>query len=335
MDKIDRRLLDLLQLHLSLTERPYQGLADSLDRSEEEVLRRLRRLKEEGILRQIGAIFDSGHLGYPSALVAFEIDPPLLDLVAYRLNAHPGISHNYARDHRYNLWFTLTVPQRKDLQVETARLASQVEAQDFLFLPAIAIFKIGVLLHLSREEEEGALPLRGPTAAKQQAGAAIRPLTSEEIQAVRALQTDLPLEPRPFELLARQEAMEEGELLACARSFLSQGIMRRFCGTLYHRQVGFLFNRLALWKVAEEEVQEVGRRMAAFQAVSHCYQRAAYPHWPYPLYTMFHAQTRREADGILQSLIEATGIREYLFLETTREYKKERVRYFQEDSDGA
>jgi DNA-binding Lrp family transcriptional regulator len=129
--------------------------------------------------------------------------------------------------------------------------------------------------------------------------------------------------------------MEEGELLACARSFLSQGIMRRFCGTLYHRQAGFLFNRLALWKVAEEEVQEAGWRMAAFPSVSHCYQRATYPHWPYPLYTMFHAQTREEADGILQCLIEATGIREYLLLETTREYKKERVRYFQEDLDGA
>jgi DNA-binding Lrp family transcriptional regulator len=335
MDKIDRRLLDLLQLHLPLTERPYQGLADSLDRSEEEVLRRLRRLKEEGILRQIGAIFDSSRLGYQSTLVAFEIDPPLLDLVAYRLNAHPGISHNYARDHRYNLWFTLTVPQSQDLRGETARLAAQVEAQDFLFLPALAIFKIGVLLNLSREEEEGALPLRSPTSAKQQAEAAIRPLTSTEIQVVRALQTDLPLEPCPFQILAQQEGMKEGELLERARSFLSQGIMRRFCGTLHHREAGFLFNRLALWQVAEGEVQEAGRRMAAFQSVSHCYQRAAYPHWPYSLYTMFHAQTGREADGILQSLVEATGIREYLLLETTREYKKERVQYFQEDSDGA
>jgi siroheme decarboxylase len=335
MDKIDRRLLDLLQLHLPLTERPYQGLADSLDRSEEEILRRLRRLKEEGILRQIGAIFDSSRLGYQSTLVAFEIDPPLLDLAAYRLNAHPGISHNYARDHRYNLWFTLTVSQNKDLRGETARLAGQVEAQDFLFLPALAIFKIGVLLNLSREEEEGTLPLRGPTSAKQQAEADIRPLTSTEIQAVRALQTDLPLEPCPFQILAQQEGMKEGELLELARSFLSQGIMRRFCGTLHHREAGFLFNRLALWQVAEGEVQEAGRRMAAFQSVSHCYQRAAYPHWPYPLYTMFHAQTRREADGILQSLVEATGIREYLLLETTREYKKERVQYFQEDSDGA
>ena len=336
MDKIDRRLLDLLQLHLPLTDRPYQGLADSLDLSEEEVLRRLRRLREEGILRQIGAIFDSSRLGYQSTLVAFEIDPPLLDLVAYRLNAHPGISHNYARDHRYNLWFTLTVPQSKDLRGETARLAGQVEAQDFLFLPALAIFKIGVHLSLSREEEEeGTLPLRGPTSEKQQAEAAIRPLTSAEIRAVRALQADLPLQLRPFQLLAGQEEMEESELLEFARSFLSEGIMRRFCGTLHHRQAGFLFNRLVLWKVAEEEVQEAGRRIAAFQTVSHCYQRAAYPHWPYPLYTMFHAQTRREADGILQSLVEATGIREYLLLETTREYKKERVQYFQEDSDGA
>jgi DNA-binding Lrp family transcriptional regulator len=336
VDRIDRRLLDLLQLHLPLTEHPYQDLGNSLGLSEEEVLHRLRRLREEGILRQIGAIFDSSRLGYQSTLVAFEIDPPLLDLMAYRLNAHPGISHNYARDHRYNLWFTLTVPRAMDLRGETARLASEVGAKDFLFLPAIAIFKIGVRLSLSREEEEeGAFSLGGPTSENRQAGESIQPLTSAEIRAVRALQDDLPLQPRPFQLLAEREEMEEGELLEFARSFLSRGIMRRFSGILYHRQAGFHFNRLALWQVAEEEVREAGRKMAAVQSVSHCYQRATYPHWPYPLYTMFHAQTRREADEILQSLVEATGIREYLLLETIREYKKERVQYFQEEIHGA
>lgn len=322
-----------MQVHIPLSERPYQGLGSSLGLSEEEVLERLRRLKGEGILRQIGAIFDSSRLGYHSTLVAFEIDPPSLDLVACRLNAHPGISHNYARDHRYNLWFTLTLPQSKDLREEAGLLASQLGAKDLLFLPAIAIFKIGVRLNLSQEEEGGTR--EDPISGERETTAATRSLSSAEIRAVRALQADLPLEARPFQLLAQQVEMEEKELLVLSRQFLAEGIMRRFAGTLYHRRAGFLHNFLALWKVPEGEVREVGRRMATFSAVSHCYQRPTYPHWPYSLYTMFHAKTEGEAEDILRSLIDATGLREYLVLATLREYKKERVQYFREEWDGA
>lgn len=333
MDRLDRRLLDLVQSHLPLTERPYEGLGLSLGLSEEEVLSRLQRLKAEGLLRQIGAIFDSSRLGYQSTLAAFEVEPAALDRAARRLNEHPGISHNYARRHRYNLWFTLTLPGSKDLETETARLAAEVKAKDSLYLPALAIFKIGVRLKFSEENEEGAL--EGPVWARSEASAAaIEPLSPLEIRTVRALQADLPLVPRPFQSLANQARMEEGELLNLARRFLQEGVMRRFAATLHHQRAGFLFNFLTLWRVADDLVAELGRRMAAVEAVSHCYQRYTYPHWPYPLYAMFHAQTKEEADAILKSLIEATGLSDCLVLETIKEYKKERFQYFQEGNDG-
>ena len=332
MDRTDRRLLDLLQSHLPLTGRPYQGLATALGLSEEETLQRLRQLKGQGILRQIGAIFDSSRLGYHSTLVALETNPSSVDLAACRLNAHPGISHNYARDHRYNIWFTLTLPRQEDLREESARLAGQVGARDFLYLPALAVFKVGVRLNLSGGEEEasdgsvgiGPEPLREPWT-----------LTCTEIQAVRALQTDLPLESRPFKTLAQNMEIEEAELLALARKFLSEGIMRRFAGTLFHRQAGYLFNLLVIWRVSKGEVREAGGRMAAFAAVSHCYQRLSYPHWPYSLYAMFHARSKGEAEEILKSLVETTGLQDYLVLTSLKEYKKQRVQYFQEKPNGA
>jgi DNA-binding Lrp family transcriptional regulator len=301
--------------------------------SEEEVLARLQRLKQGGILRQIGAIFDSSRLGYHSTLVALELDPLRMEAAARQLNAHPGISHNYARDHRYNLWFTLTLPQDQDLREEMARLAAEVKAHDFLYLPALAIFKIGVRLKFLESAEEVVSAV--PPLADRSAAPAARPLSSKEIRAIRALQIDLPLQGRPFFALAQEAGMEEEELLRMARDLLAEGVMRRFAATLYHRRAGFRHNLLVLWPAPEAHLEEMGRRAAALEEVSHCYQRLTHPHWPYSLYAMFHARTRKEADRILVSLIEVSGKRDYIVLETTKEYKKERVRYFQEDRDGA
>lgn len=332
MDNQDRSLLELLQTHLPLVARPYQALGESLGISEEEVLKRLQRLKETRVLRQIGAIFDSSRLGYQSTLVALELDPVLLDGAARRVNAHPGVSHNYARDHRYNLWFTLTLPEGKDLRAETAHLAAEVNARDFLYLPALAVFKVGVRLRFSENHEE--VPPKALPGAEQPTPWEGRPLSSQEVRAVHALQADLPLHPHPFQSIAKLAEMEEVELLRLARDFLAEGIMRRFAATLHHRRAGFRFNFLVLWPAKEAQVEELGRRIAALEVVSHCYQRPNYPHWPYSLYAMCHARTRREGDRILVSLVEVSGRRDYIVLETIKEYKKERFRYFQEEEDG-
>ncbi|MDH7498992.1 MAG: Lrp/AsnC family transcriptional regulator, partial [candidate division NC10 bacterium] len=103
---------------------------------------------------------------------------------------------------------------------------------------------------------------------------------------------------------------------------------------LHHRRAGFRFNFLVLWPAKGAQVEELGRRIAALEAVSHCYQRPSYPHWPYSLYAMCHARSRREGDRILVSLVEVSGRRDYIVLETIKEYKKERFRYFQEDEYG-
>ena len=303
-DKKDRQLLDLLQSHVPLTPRPYEGLGISLGLSEEEVLRRLQRLKAEKVLRQVGAIFESSHLGYHSTLAAFRITSSLVDEVALRLNAHPGISHNYSRDHGYNLWFTLTLPQFKDLKAETGHLAEEVQARDYLYLPALSVFKIEVRLKFSEEQEEES-PAAGTISAAVERMIPLQPcqevlaLSPQQVRVVKALQIDLPLCPRPFHELAGQAGMGEEQLLEVARDFLARGVMRRFAATLHHRRAGFAFNYLVVWRVEEDRIQEMGRHLASLETVSHCYQRPTYPQWPYSLYTMLHARTLQEADGFL------------------------------------
>jgi DNA-binding Lrp family transcriptional regulator len=332
MDSKDRALLEFMQTHFPLVPFPYQALGESVGLPEREVIERVRRLKQGGIVRQVGAIFDSSRLGYRSALVALEVDPTDLDRVGRCLNAHPGISHNYVRDHRYNLWFTLTLPWKQDLEGEAARLAEQVGARDFLYLPARTVFKIGLVLKLGEtgEETAAALPLAEAYAPRAEA----RAFSEQEVRAVRALQRDLPLQSRAFLPLARTAGMEEDDLLKLARAFLAEGIMRRYAATLDHRRAGFRYNFLVLWPAEEGRLEEMGKKLAALEEVSHCYERTSYPRWPFSLYAMFHARSRKEADRILLSLAAISGKRDYLVLETVREFKKERVRYFEEGENG-
>src|ERR1035437_4669419 len=109
-DPHDAALLGRLQIAVPFSRRPFADLGTQLGLGEDDVLARLKRLKNEKIIRQISAIFDTRSLGYASSLVAARVNPEHVDAAAAVLNAHPGVSHNYLRNHEYNLWYTIAVP---------------------------------------------------------------------------------------------------------------------------------------------------------------------------------------------------------------------------------
>ena len=146
--------------------------------------------------------------------------------------------------------------------------------------------------------------------------------------AIRALQEDIPLTPRPFDLWGKEFGMPYEELLEKAYDFQERKIMRRFSAVLYHRKAGFRANAMGVWNVPEERVEEVGNMFAQYQAVSHCYQRPVYEDWPYALFSMVHGRSVEECQTLLDAMSEESGITDYDSLYSTREYKKTRVRYF-------
>jgi siroheme decarboxylase len=320
MDNTDKLLLNALQTEFPLTLRPFDVIGRRLGISVDEVLDRTRRLKESGMIRQISAIFDSHALGYSSALVAMKVDPARLDATAATVNRHAGVTHNYARDHDYNLWFTMTTPPGVSLDEEVNKLAAQVGAEARL-LPTIRLFKIGVAFDMT---ESHAPPAAPQTVVKVET----QILSEKETKAVRALQEDIPLEPRPFKRAAERFCMTEDQILGQARDFIQRGIMRRFAATLRHRAAGFQANAMGVWVAPEERVEEAGTIMAGFPSVSHCYQRSTYPDWPYSLFTMIHGRTREDCETTAREISEATGIADYRLLYSAKEYKKIRVRYF-------
>ena len=317
----DRRLLNAVQKEVPLVPRPFAAVGDELGMSEEAVIDGLRRWRDdERVIRQISAIFDTRKLGYRSTLVAMAVPAERIDEAAEIVNAHPGVSHNYERSHDFNLWFTLAVPPGMELETHIDRLHELTGATATRILPTLKMFKIEVRLDM----ESGVSNADGPPPPKVE----IPPLTEDDIRAIRGLQVDMPLVPRPFAAEAETVGMSEDELLGYAKKFVDDGRMRRCAAILAHRRAGFLANGMGVWKMPEEQAVELGYRIASFPQVTHCYQRPTYEDWPYRVFSMVHARTEEKVREVIAGISSETGLDEYDILFSTREFKKTRVPYF-------
>ncbi len=161
---VARRVLTRVQQELPVCERPYAALGDACGTSEEQAFAAVEAARTADIVRRIGASFESSRIGYASTLVALAVEPGDLDRVAALVGAHPGITHNYERDDRYNLWFTLIARGAEARDAELARIVAQTGCDDVLALPAIRLFKIKVAFDVREgagtDEASAAAPRR-------------------------------------------------------------------------------------------------------------------------------------------------------------------------------
>ena len=330
MDLVDRKILNIIQTRFPLVEMPFAEIGDEVELPEEEVIERIGELKSKNVVRQISAIFDTRRLGYKTTLVAMRLPADELDAAAQIINVHPGVSHNYARNGHFNLWFTVAVPPYEDLAETVEDMASRTGAESYRLMPTIKFFKIGV--NFDMVKEEGAAKKYyspdGYDRADGQNWNKAMPITDFEIEVIRELQEDVELTPRPFSPMAERLGIPLQELFDIADSLQERSLMRRFSAVLHHRRAGFRSNAMAVWKVPSERAIEVGNIMAQSRWVTHCYERPTFPDWPYTHFTMIHATSQDTCEDVAAELSEATGISEYQLLYSTREYKKTRVRYF-------
>jgi DNA-binding Lrp family transcriptional regulator len=146
---------------------------------------------------------------------------------------------------------------------------------------------------------------------------------------IRLIQGDLPLELRPFAVLAAKAGISEEEFVERIASLKKKGIIRRFGATLRHQEAGFSSNAMVAWIVPEERIEEVGKTLAKFRAVTHCYQRKTHKAWPYNLYTMIHGDGRDKCREIAEQMSRKVGIQNYVLLFSEKEFKKTSMRYFE------
>ena len=326
MDNLDKEILNEIQWTFPLTPKPYSEIARKFEISDQEMMQRLSALKNAGIIRQISAIFDTRKLGYKSALVAMAIEPEKLDYVANQVNKHPGVSHNYERNHEYNLWFTLAVPPGSDLKTEIDKFSKLPGILKTRLLPTIKLFKIGVKL----EMVEGKKSDVKPSEEKKKIVETKFVATEEEKNYIRELQKDLEIIERPFLKSAQKLGITEEQLLEKVKQYENIGVMRRFAAILRHREVGFTANGMIVWKVPDERIEEVGAKLGAFPQISHCYQRPVYPDWPYSVFSMVHCKSIADAEDMAKQIQKQVNVDDYKILFSSREFKKTRVEYFVE-----
>lgn len=324
LDEVGKKLLNEIQWVFPLVDRPYLEIAEKHGVSEQDVMRRVAVLKKMGIIRQINAIFDTRRLGYKSALVAFSVKPDKLDQVADVINEHPGVSHNYERNHEYNMWFTLAVPPGTDMKNDLDRMATLDGVVKYRVLPTLKLYKIGVRLDMVNEDAEKPKP----TDEVKELNPEKVQLTERDKEFIRELQKDLAVVPEPFKELADNLEITTYELFAKAREYENIGIMRRFAAILRHRDAGFVANGMVVWHVPEENIDEVGFKLAAFPQVSHCYRRPVYSDWRFNLFSMIHARSLDAAEKMAVEMSGTIGVKDYQILFSSREFKKERVKYF-------
>jgi DNA-binding Lrp family transcriptional regulator len=305
IDQRDRELMGALQNEIPLVSTPFALIGQAIDMSEKEVIKRTERLKRDGLISHLAPHFDPRALGYRSCLVAAKVDDDRIDDAAAVINAHPGVTQNYRRNNDFNLWFTIAVAPTSQLGLDRTIeiLGEEADCETVRPLPTLKQFKSsdgGDDAHDDAKHE---------------------PLTPREIECVRLLQRELPLQPRPFEAMAKTSAVAADELLAAAKSFVKRGTLRRFCAAPA-RKPGFSASAMGVWIVPEEGVDEMAAKMSEHRGV-----------WPYNLYTIVHGRSVDECESIINDLAIDTGLSQKQALYPTREYKKARINLFSSEAD--
>jgi DNA-binding Lrp family transcriptional regulator len=154
-----------------------------------------------------------------------------------------------------------------------------------------------------------------------------------EIESVRLLQRDLPLQPRPFDAIARNTGVTPEELIGTAKSLLKRGQIRRFGAFVQTRKSGFTASAMGVWVVPEEGLDDYAAKLSQHRAVSHCYLRPVYEDWPYNVYTTVHARSVDECESTINDLAADTGLTEKRALFPVKEYRKARVHFFSREAD--
>jgi len=324
----DKELLNEIQWTFPLVTRPFDAIAKKFDTTPEIIKEKLNNLKEIGVLRQLSAIFDTRKLGYTSSLVAMEIEHDKLEYVASQINRHPGVSHNYERDHQFNLWFTLAVPPGADLDSELEKFNVLKGIKKVRKLPTLQLFKIGVKLDMVDDKKHEI----APTEEKKEIKNIKFEPTEDDKDFIRELQKDMEIIDEPFVKAANNLGITEDELFSKMKHYESLGVLRRFAAILRHRQVGFTANGMIVWKVPEDRITSVGETLGSFPQVSHCYERPTYDDWPYNVFSMIHCKTHDEAYDVAKTIQNQIDVNDYKILFSSREFKKTRVEYFVENS---
>ncbi len=293
LDPTDRRILDEFQRDLPLVPRPFAVIGATLGAGEDEVISRLEQLGARGMIARVGATVRPNTAG-ASTLAAMAVPEARVEEVAGIVGAEPGVNHSYLRDDDWNLWFVATAPDAGALQASLDGIAARSGLR-VLDLRLIRPFNIDLGFRLDADARS-AMP-EARSARLSVLEAADRPI-------LQALTEGLPLVARPFAAVATRIGRPEAEVIARIAALSAAGILTRVGVIVRHRAIGWAANAMVVWDLPADRIEAAGRALARLCGVTLCYQRRTVPGvWDFPLYSMIHARSRAEADGILAEAV--------------------------------
>ena len=312
------KLLSEIQTGFPIVNRPFHEVAQRIGISEREVIESLLTMKDEGIIREFGPVFDPRKLGYVSTLVAASVDNDSVEECAAAMMEIDEITHNYLRDNKFNLWFTIIALNADYLQKIIKRVEKFPGVIKAINLPVRKIFKINAVWGTGNSK-----------AVHPDSGTKAPALNDSAKTLIRALEEHFPIVKKPFTVIAEKTGIDEPAIVDTVNSWIQSGVIRRFGARLNHNKIGYTSNILAAWK--GHDVELWGNAFARSPYVSHCYLRKPHKVWSYELYTMVHAQSNREIKDILDNMQATAQGSEMVALKTLKELKKTSMKYFMED----
>ena len=321
MANLDYRLLNDFQRGLPLCTAPYEKIGRALGIDEAGVIAALNRLRQDGKVSRVGAVFRPNTVS-ASTLVAMLVPQRRLSEVATLVSSYPSVSHNYARDYRWNLWFVASARDDKAL----ARLLENIEARSgcpMLRLPLVESYHIDLGFDLGCDHssddsfDQGADPLQRTVTARVVAARRMTSalaLTDTEAALAAQLATGLALVPRPFAELAARAGTSERHAIDTIARWVEDGVITRFGVIVRHHELGFTSNAMVAFDIPDRQATEVGLRVAAFPEVTLCAQRArSLPAWPYNVYCMIHGREEQRVRAQIDALRERGGLQHHPF----------------------
>ena len=318
LQRKDLDLLAVIQSDFPIETRPFKKIANNIGRSEREVIDAVGLLKKNGTIRTFGPVFDARSLGYTSTLVAAAVEKDYIDELAHEMSGINEITHCYLRDQDLNVWFTISALNRGSIDTIIEWVSRFSGVSRILDLPSQKVYKINAVFGTSGDVRQ----VRRHTEA-------VHPFNEQDRNLVKLLQDDFPLVDEPFKVISGQSGSDESHIIETINDWLASGVIRRFGARLNHLRTGYTENAMVVWKC--DDVDELGHKCSELPYVSHCYRRKQYSDWPYELYTMVHARSPEELDGLFIEMKKLAANAVYISLRTVRELKKTSMKYFMEN----
>ncbi|WP_226462866.1 Lrp/AsnC family transcriptional regulator [Hydrogenophaga taeniospiralis] len=314
MSAADLALLNPWQHGFPLVREPFAHLAQALDLREADVLAACERLQRAGAISRIGGVFAPG-AGGAALLAAMAVPHDRLHEVAATVSAHPGVNHNYEREHAFNLWFVMT--GRDAPAVEAAmQMLERATGLPALRLRMQRAYRIDLGFDL--RHSTALLPMRAPKNARAEPiAAADQPLAAQ-------VESGLPITARPFDAWAEETGRSVVDVLYTLQHWLDAGTLKRFGVVVRHHELGFAANAMTVFDVPDHLADSCGEALARQPGVTLAYRRERAKQWPYNLYCMVHGTDRDVVQGVIDRVVPAAGLaahrRAVLF--STRRFKQ-------------